>query len=925
MAVGASDSVSAPLVERDGEVAALDALLSEAADGRGGVAWIEGPPGIGKTRLVAEARKRATARGLTVLSAQASEFERGFAFGVVRQLFERRLAMPDERARAFDGAAASAAPVFGAPTDEGADPSFATLHGLFWLTVNLTADAPLLLIVDDVHWADMSSLRFLGYLSRRVDDLPVAILAASRPDDGAAASLLAAIHDAASAVLRPAPLTDNGVRAVLGPGADDDLCAACTDVTGGNPLMVHEVVRELDADADAAAVRQLGQGSAARAVLTRLGRESADAIAVARAVAVLGDRASLPTIAALADIDEETAARATGSLAAAEILGQAIPVGFLHPVAREAVYGAIAPGERDLLHARAADLLHGSAAPAEQVAAHLLAGPRRPEPWAAATLVDAGRAALRQGAAESAVGYLRRALEEPVQTADKADLLATLGMAEALTRGPAAVAHLHGALEATRDPVPRARLALDLGRILLHAGRDTGRQVVELSEQAAAALGPDDLDLRQQLESNVLTAGHFDPSAVPDLSERLERHARQVEGDGAGAGMLAAAAAQHCLMQNGPADRCADLAHRVVANRAVLGTDAGSGAVVSAIVALALADREEAVGFSAQVLEAAHRRGSIFFASAAYIFNGFARMLRGDLDDAESALRVAFDNLELWGMAHAPSPAAFLAEVLMERGDLAGAAAALDRAGLPHQPPDGVQLNWWLASRLRLTMRVGRAHEALALADDCERRFRDDPPAWMPWRSLKAQALAQADRTNEAAALAAEEVRLARAFGAPRTLGRALICLGTIKDSVDTLREAADVLDGSTARVEHARALAALGTSLRSQGHARDAREPLARALDVATVRGATALADAARTGLRAAGARPRTTALEGVDALTPSERRVADLAASGLSNKDIAQELYVVPRTVEVHLTNAYRKLGIRSRRKLPGALATP
>jgi DNA-binding CsgD family transcriptional regulator len=195
----------------------------------------------------------------------------------------------------------------------------------------------------------------------------------------------------------------------------------------------------------------------------------------------------------------------------------------------------------------------------------------------------------------------------------------------------------------------------------------------------------------------------------------------------------------------------------------------------------------------------------------------------------------------------------------------------------------------------------------------------------MPWRSLRAEALTRAGRHAEAAELAADEVELARRYGAPRTLGRALRVLGAAQaeDGVETLTEAVTVLERSTARLERARALLALGGVLLDQGDRGRAREPLARALDLASVCGADALAGRARAQLHATGARPRTTALSGVESLTPSERRVAELAAAGHSNKDIAQELYVVPRTVEIHLTHAYRKLGIRSRRDLPRALA--
>ena len=194
----------------------------------------------------------------------------------------------------------------------------------------------------------------------------------------------------------------------------------------------------------------------------------------------------------------------------------------------------------------------------------------------------------------------------------------------------------------------------------------------------------------------------------------------------------------------------------------------------------------------------------------------------------------------------------------------------------------------------------------------------------MPWRSLKAQALDRLGRQDEAGALAAEELEIARGWGSPGTVGRSLRVLGTIlrSDGIEQLEEACVLLEQAPARLEQAKALAALGAALRRARKPTEAREPLRQALELADICGAQPLVDAVRAEIYATGARPRTTALQGVLALTASERRVADLAADGQTNRDIAQTLYVTPKTVEVHLSHAYRKLGIGSRRELAGAL---
>jgi DNA-binding CsgD family transcriptional regulator len=290
-------------------------------------------------------------------------------------------------------------------------------------------------------------------------------------------------------------------------------------------------------------------------------------------------------------------------------------------------------------------------------------------------------------------------------------------------------------------------------------------------------------------------------------------------------------------------------------------------------------------------------------------------------------LSAGFDELDLWGIQIGRvHTAAYFADVLREQGDLPAARAALDRAGMPAVPPPSPQVSWWLTSRLRLELDSGDLEAALAVADDCAERFTGliDNPAWVPWRSLKAEALRRLDRGDEALDLLDEEVDLARRWGAPSAVGQALRYRGQLRgaDGLADLEEAVAVLEDSTARLELAKALCALGTVLRHERRPTDAREPLRRAVEIAAVSGAAPLEALARSELYSTGARPRVTALSGVESLTPSERRIAALAAEGQTNRDIAQALFVTPKTVEVHLGNAYRKLGIRGRRELAGAL---
>jgi DNA-binding CsgD family transcriptional regulator len=264
--------------------------------------------------------------------------------------------------------------------------------------------------------------------------------------------------------------------------------------------------------------------------------------------------------------------------------------------------------------------------------------------------------------------------------------------------------------------------------------------------------------------------------------------------------------------------------------------------------------------------------------------------------------------------------------VLLERSDVAEAAALLDPLAISDHPAGAYFLHAARESRARLRLAQGQAAEAveelLALGRDLE-AIGVCNPSIAPWRSLAATALLRVGRGEQARSLAEEEVALARRWGAPRALGIALRVQGLAVGDVEVLAEAARVLEGSAARLEHARALAELGGALRRAGRRVDAREPLRAAVELAQACGAAALAEAARTELIASGAKPRREALSGADSLTPSERRVATLAAEGMTNRDIAQRLFVTPKTVEVHLSSAYRKLGIGSRTQLVTALA--
>ena len=935
MTAGRASQSTAALLEREDELTALGSLIDAARDGEAAVALVEGRAGIGKSRLIGAARERAAESGFRVLSARGTDLERDFPYGVVRQLFEPLRADAEGWERWMSGSAATAAPVFDAPATDGAAPqdaSFAALHGLYWLTVNLCADQPLVLVVDDLHWCDVPSLRFLAYLAPRLEDLPLIVIAGLRSaEPGTDPGLLADLaSDPAVVAVSPGPLSRPAVAEMLadrlGTQPDERFAEACFEATGGNPLLLGHLISSLAAESvtpDAAnleTVRSIGPRAVSRTVLLRLARLSPAAIATVQAMAILGDQADLPTVAALARIDEPAAAAATADLARADILRADGLLGFSHPLVHEAVYRDLAPAERELRHGQAARMLIDAGAPPEQVATHLLVVPRRGERWVVETLRNAAGSALRRGAADSGVAYLRRALEEPPPEDLRVSLLHEAGLAESAKSGRAGLEHLEAAYEAIEDARARADVAFRIAWICIFTGAPDRSS--EVCQRAIAELPPEFEDERMLLEALEYTTAWFgvgDPDRLAGLVPYRENPPR----GGVGAKYLALCAAFDWMHRTGPSDACVAIAREAMAGDTLIEAESGVSPVAAATI-LTLADRPEVTAHWEHCLALANRGGSLFATLTVHIWGAWTLYEQGELADAEQSIRAGMEETRLWGVTPAGTAqaAGMATSVLIARGRLPEARAALESE--PREPVMTFGGMFWRRARAELLLAEGNWSEAIEAADDMDVTWSTNP-AVNPWRGFKAQALDALGRTDEAIDLVREELEMARAWGAPGAVGRSLRVLGTLRrdEGIDDLREAVAVLDRSTARLERAKALLALGSALRLARRPSDAREPLRRALELAEACAADALVERARTELAAAGARPRTTAMSGVASLTASERRVTALAAEGRTNRDIAQELYVTPKTVEVHLSNAYRKLGIRSRHELAGVLA--
>jgi DNA-binding CsgD family transcriptional regulator len=933
------------LLEREHEVERIRAVLRAAGRRDGGPLLIEAAPGMGKSRLLEVARECAQGLGLRLFHARATQLEQGFPFGVVRQLFERALLEADSgvRDRWLAGAAALAADLLtGTPTvlAGGADPSYAWQHGLYWLASNIAADAPAALVVDDLQWCDAPSARTLSFIARRLDGQPLALALATRPLDPTltpeAATL---VSDPATEKLRLAPLTPAAVRALvadrLSSDPDDAFVHACVGVTGGNPFLVGELLDEAAARglAPTAAVARdvatIVPRGVANGVLLRLSRLLAPAQALARALSVLDDGAQVRDAALLAQLDGAELETAMTALVSAGIVEPGATVRFVHPMLRSAIYGDQSPAERQRLHHGAATILRERGARPLQVAAQVMYTEPEGDPAAVALLYEAAYEAWTLGDATGTAALLRRALDEPAAEDERHQLLLDLGQAYARVGTPEAIAPLSEVVEHGEQPILVTKAAIELSGMLFYAGRaGEGAAILRRAHERL----PDDESAREQLEVALLGASYTSVSARREADAAI---ADLRDPGGPARDVLQATTLATLAMDEvthlRSAPKAIDLAERALAAGLPKEPHRGANWAILALAALAAADGLDAAQrHEDEILAGARQRGAALTVVTTSAMRAIVGYRRGDLmsaqADAQAAIELAPDLLgaEFVGLAVAIAVLAGL-----DRDETPDSLRLLiERSGVSYDTefiPNA--LLRYAAAVLRAA-----AGEHEAAVDELRACWFDHPafggenPAVLPWRSAAALSLAELGRNDEARELAADEARRAHTFGARRAIGialRAQALVGPPSDRTDGLAAAVTVLEQSPARLEHARALLDLGATFRAAGRRRAAREPLLEALALASRCGARSLERRARAELGAIGIRPRTTDRTGVDSLTPSERRVVDLAAAGGTNREIAQDLFVTEKTVETHLGRAFRKLDVSSRRQLPDVLA--
>lgn len=920
------------LLERGSALAALDLLADDALGGTGRTVVIEAGAGLGKTALLEHCAARLADRGLRLLGARGAELERNFPYGIVRQLLTPVVRDAQLRSCVLAGAAAGAEVLFAgsakldaAPT-AGGEP-FETAHALYWAFANLCDQGPVAVLVDDAHEADAASRQLLAFLSRRLADLPLLLVVAGRPAPDAMG------FDESATALPLQPLSAEAAAAIvaqrIGSVPDADFVAACMHATGGNPFYLQELARAVTdrglapSAGSARWVGELGPATIVRRTLFRLA-SLPSAVPLARAVAILGDGAPMWACARLAGIPLDEAAPVADALCRVGILAPGTRPAFVHPILRAAIIADLGEHSRQRWHVRAAELLDGAGFEPDVVALHLLRTDPSGADHARDILVRAGRAAAREGSPATAARLFRRALAES-SAAPSADLQYELGLAEASLGSTDGQQLMAAGIQATPDAGERVRRTLQLANFQMRSG-DLPDAVRLLSDVRA---GIEDEDLLLHIDATRYWAGRLHPATRDAaLSSAAELRCRAEGPDTPARRALLAYLACEAAQTGSAADAVA-LFERALAPPGLLSfVPFDTVAVQATMLSLSSLERHDAFnGLADAVLAAAGRRGALLAFLVVSTFRSMSMLRLGDLGGAEAEARQALRSATEQGWERgAAGLAAIRAAALIDLGDLPGAADALADAELMHVAP-GFPSALLLSARGRLAAERGKLADGIAALLECGQTLlsmRIHSPGVLPWRSDAAVLLTVAGDNERARDLALEEVELARRLAGPVAVARALHGLARATrgdERIALLHEANDLVAVSPAGLTRAMVAVELGATLRRQRRPTEARAFLNDGLDAAARCRCVPLAGRARDELAVLGVAPRRTIAFGPSALTPSEVRVARLAAEGRTNNEIAQHLFVTRKTVEKHLASAYRKLGIDSRSQLDSA----
>ncbi len=727
------------LLHREAELAVLDDALAAVLDGRPAVLLILGPRGIGKTALLRSALSRAPEHAI-VLRARCHDEERGFGLAMVRQLFDPLLDQAGEGPSPDQFAAGQLrATIAGAEVPDGA--AHDLLRSLFQVIRFRAAAKPVIIAIDDLTSADLPSMRWFSFVARRLDGLPVVLVATLNTDaaEGALAELTPLPY---AKVVRPGPLCQTcaaeWVAQELGAPLDSELAAACNILSLGNPKVLRELANRLALGSVSAGspclaqVLEIGAATLADTVLDWLGCRHPDAVDLLTALAVLGPSADLPTAAVLAGQGEFLAVRARDVLRRIGLIAAGPPDRIRHELIRTAVLSWLPAATRLNLHARAVDLLTQLGAPARQTAEHLMSLGVIGKPGASGILRDAAADAAGSGEWEFAARYLRQALTEAPDPAITFELVGQLGGVDLNRDITACTRHMLTAAITANGPARRAQaLTPFLGPVLVINSGAAARPFVDAALGLAAAQAtPRKLLLR--FSSQALLSGH--PSGL----RRSLRVLRQGGNDPAARGFLAALAAT-VAVGGGHPDKAIRLANRSIRDDPG-GADIG---VLGAAMALAWSGRPEvALTLVSQLIEVtteANRRAE----------RAVCLLARSDIDyrlgrwpqalaDAREAMRESAA-VSAPGLRAAAQACAARALIRQGRADVARRLVAA------RAPPDLHPLVWAIVLQARGMVAVadGDHAEALRLFLECGHRLAVHGianPACVPWRAHAAEA-----------------------------------------------------------------------------------------------------------------------------------------------------------------------------------------
>jgi DNA-binding CsgD family transcriptional regulator len=903
-----------------------------------GLVIIEGPPGSGKTTLLDELIQR-LGQDRIVLSAGCGRLDSGYPSGLIGQLFEPLFSAPE-----LADVGEPADLVRDALAGSGAERRdvMRLQDAVLRLTGELTRREPVVICVDDVHWGDGPSLACLAHLARRTARQPV-LIALTRcpqvlatPPDGLAELLLR--PDCVR--IQPAPLDQAQVAALIG----DALAPICHRVTRGNPQMLIELIRAIsETDTSPARGTEAAFTSVVAEITTRravelLRRQPEGIQDLVEVLAVLGDR-GLDVATELTQLEPAQVKHSIEELVKLGLLRRSAagrPV-LVNERLHDAVRNGLSPDARDELRIRAARALSVRGAPVEDVAAAILGTRPGGDPWVIEVLFEAARARMATGYPDEVVSYLQRVLREQLEPRQRADLLLQLGSARLHSDPEAAGRHFKEGAQLTADPRVHADALIGFCQacLLMQRPLDVTPQLGEAMRELMTVKDMTDADREALLRLRaMLVISSGDGLARPDGASPGASDGPVPTGPSrttpAECELLSAFALQ-VSERGGSAEEAVGLALRAMSGTSLRERESHSVYVRSVSVLLYADHLDAAMQWAGRMAEVGSRQrwrlcqliGRCLRAEAAY------RM--GSLELSLSEARAAFESTGLSDRsAYHALAVASLTRVLTELNRLDEAERFLDEYGSVVNGTPRTRITI-LGARSRLLARRGDLDGALYDVLEAGRLLGTlgiANPAIHPWRSQAAELHAELGDPIRARALAAEELVLARAWGAPRAVGIALRASGKVAvdgAGVPLLEEAVQVLTGSSARLELASAYAELGTRHRLLGATAAARRALRSAAVIAEQCAGHAVAADVRAELLLSGARPRTAPQSGPAALTPSERRVAQLAAQGHRNRQIAERLSVSPNTVEVHLTNAYRKLAISSRAQLADVLRPP